>query len=128
MIPNGEKVVADHVRDATGYRVVSKTPDTIVDPWIRYTQLDARQIRRPDHLVEFYIQFDCYAGKDGGQPEATAIGRELRAALQELPGTSDDEVVVSEVRINGDARIPDLDFEGARERKVLTALIYMHSV
>lgn len=134
LTPYFEKIVSDHLRDhadvsALGARVVGKTPKSVTDPWVRVTQLDAGQTAndRADHLVEGYLQLDCYAGADGGQPEANLLVRTVRGALQELPGIY-DEAVVSSCRINGAARIPDTDFEPARERFVLTASVHAHAV
>jgi hypothetical protein len=133
LIPNVEKIAADYLREhpdiaALCDRVVSKTPDEQAEPWIRYTQLTAGQERGAvaDRLVDAMVQFDCYAGAEGGQPEAALLGRTVRAVLQAMPGIR-DEVVVSACRILGHARIPDTDFKPARERVVITAEIYMHS-
>jgi hypothetical protein len=132
LIPYAEKLVSDHLRSYPGVedleaRVRGTTPDTLDEPWVRVTMLDASQTDVPDHLVGFYFQFDCYAGKEGGQPEASLLARTVREALTNLEGTFTDGTV-SGVRINGQARIPDPDAdEPARERVILTATVYAHS-
>jgi len=126
-IPDLEKVASAWVRDRLGVRVVGKPPADTAAPWVQVVQLDAGQEpgSRVDHLVSFLVQFDCYAGADGGQPEANGLGRLVRATLQELGGVRDD-TVISAVRVVGDARIPDETFEPARERRVLTMAIWAH--
>jgi len=132
LIPDGERLVSRYLRehaaiDALGARVVGKTPDSTSTSWVRVTQLDAGQGPSPsDRLVPFYFQFDCYAGAEGGQPEANTLGRTIRAALTEMSGTYADGTV-SGAKINGDGRIPDGDFEPARERRVLTATVWAHA-
>lgn len=141
MIPYAEKVVSDYLREndalaaIVGRRVVGKTPGDETggtdQPWVRVTQLDATAVggSRHDHLVEFYFQFDAYAGADGGQPEANLLARTLRQALVEMPDASlDDGAVATGVDIRGMARIPDEEIdEPARERFVLSVAIWMHS-
>lgn len=131
MIPDIEKIVAAHLRDAAPItdldaRVVGKTPDTLTRPWVRVTQLDGSSDAATDHLVGFLVQFDCYAGADGGQPEANLLARTVRLVLRDLRGPVTDAVVTG-VRVTGDARIPDDTFEPARERRVITAEIYAHA-
>lgn len=131
MIVDAEKLVSKHLRELPalvdlGVRVVGKTPGDTTEPWIRVTQLDATQQDRADRLVPFYLQFDCYAGKTGGQPEATLIGRTVREALTEIPNSHSDGTV-SGAQINGAARIPDTALEGARERVIVTATVYAHA-
>lgn len=136
MIPNGEKVIADYLREhddvaaIVGRRVVSKTPENTDSPWVRYTQIDAPSTGSPHHLIEFYFQFDCYAGKDGGQPEASLLARTVCTALAEIDGEDyqADGAVVKGVRPNAGLRNPDSDpFTPARERFVSTALVWMHA-
>lgn len=135
MIPYAEKIVSDFLRDheavvALGARVVSKPPPSRATPWVRVTKLDALNDRRstPEHLIDFLLQFDCYASDDNGVPEASLLGRTVRAALHDdLPGTTLADAVVTSVRITGDTRLPDPSFEPARERVVLTAAIHIHS-
>lgn len=133
MIPDAEKIVGKYLREhedlvALGARVVGKTPDTTSTSWIRLTQLDDRAVgnSRADHLIEFMLQFDCYAGKTGGQPEASLLARTARAALADMPGAHADAVVTGVQFLSG-ARLPDTAFEPARERFVRTVLVWMHA-
>jgi hypothetical protein len=133
VIPDMEKVVSDYLRadpnvQAVASRIVGKTPATTTEPWVRVTQLDAANdpTSRVEHLIAYLMQFDCYAGSEGGQPEANLLGRIVRASLILMPGVH-DSVVVSSTRIVSDPRIPDTDFEPARERRILTARIHAHA-
>lgn len=127
MIPNAEKLVANRLREEADLRVVAKTPKDTDSAWVRLTLLDAPQGNSPaDHLVAFYLQLDCYAGKKGGEPEAIGLALAAREVLTGLGGTY-DEGVVTGGRINGMARIPDVDLEPARERVVMTATVWAHA-
>ncbi len=126
-ITNPEKVVADHLRDAVGARVVARTPDSTAASWVRLTMLDAGQTQsRPDHLIPCLFQCDCYAGREGGQPEAMALSWSIRGALLGLVDVELD-VVVTETRIIGHSRVPDRDFTPDRERVQVTARVWMHA-
>lgn len=133
MIADLEKVAADYLRAnaavrALTTRVVSKTPDTTSAGWVRTTTLDARDEARSglDHNITYLLQFDCYAGATGGKPEASALARTVRAALQAMPGVRDG-VVVSRVAFTGHIRIPDTALEPARERFIVSAQVTAHS-
>lgn len=126
MIPDGEKLLSNYLRDLIGVRVVGKTPATVEEPWIRVTQLDAPQSDVADHLIGFYCQLDIYAGADGGQPEAKDIAADVREALRDIGSAEHTDAVVSGARVNGVARIPDTDLEPARERVVMTTTIWAH--
>lgn len=133
MIPDAEKVISEFLRDhvavaaLVGRRIVGKTPDKTSTPWVRLVELDA--VNSPaspaEHLISYLLQADCYASKDGGQPEAKLIGYTVRAALHDdLPGMHDD-VVVTSVRVSS-RRMVDDDIEPARERVILTITAHMH--
>lgn len=131
-IPDAERIVSDYLRShadvvALATRVVGKTPDTVSTSWVRVTLLDAANEAgsRPERLIDYMLQLDCFAGATGGQPEANSLARTVRAVLHEMPGLQGG-VVVTCVRFIGMARIPDTDFEPARERIVLTATVWMH--
>lgn len=133
LIPYFEKVVCDYLRDTPavaaliGRRAVGKTPDQTFEPWVRVTLLDATDQpgSRAEHLIEGFVQLDCYASSDNGQPEANLLARTVRAALRDMPGTRGDAVVTG-TKITGFARLPDLDFKPARERFVIDAQIWAH--
>lgn len=132
LTPNSERVIADYLREhedvaAITSSVVSETPKKTDTPWIRYTQLNKRDIARPvDYALEAYFQLDCYAGRTGGQPEASLLARTVRAALVAMPDSEDvDGAVVSDVEIRGDSRLPDPQMD-SRERFILTFTVTMH--
>lgn len=140
MIPDIEKVAGSYLRADSavaaivGRRIVGKTPSSVGEAWVRVTQLDARDApdSRAEHLINYLLQFDCFAGYEPpddaghGQPEANLLARTVRDALWDMPGVHDDTVVTS-VRFTGMTRIPDTDFEPARERVILTASIHAHA-
>jgi len=132
-IPDIEKISSDYLRSdagvvALGARVVGKSPGNTDTPWVRVTQLDATSTHRADHLVNYLLQFDSYAGKTGGQPEANSLGRAVRKALMQMPDATHTGAVVTGVQIIGHARIPDTSIdEPARERVVITAQVWAHA-
>lgn len=133
-IPNAEKIIAAAVRAATDTRVVGKTPSNTDDSWVRLVQIDAREVdgARHDHLVEVLVQLDCYAGTEGGQPEATALGRAVRAALKDLPNNAHEGATITGSAIRRHQRLPDAQLQdavtgGSRERVILTAVVWMHA-
>lgn len=121
----------DIVATAGAARVVSKTPKSTDAAWIRLTLLNARSVgdHRSEHLIEGYFQLDCYSSKVGylgiQQADAARLALAARAALIDMRN-ADLDVVVAGTRITGHARIPDLDYEPARERYVLTATVRLH--
>lgn len=128
LVPDIERVASDYLRThadivALSTRIVGKTPDSKATSWVRVTKLDGPQVNQPDHLVEFMVQFDCYAGVTGGQPEVNTLERTVRAVLGTLPGTGG----VTGVQVLGGPRGLDTDLEPARDRAILTALIWAHA-
>lgn len=134
LTPDAELVIGAYLRShpdiqALGARVVATTPDDTSEPWVKVMQLNAPAVgdSRTDHLIAWMGQFDCYAGKTGGQAEASELTRIVRAALAAMPESSVDGAVVTGVRFVSCPRLPDESFEPARERYPLTATIYLHS-
>lgn len=134
LIPDAEKITGKYLREhpaliALDARVVGKPPDERATPWVQTAQLDAPKEAgsRPEHLISFMLQFDCYAGAAGGVPEATLLARTVRALLVAMPDVAHDGAVVTQVRILGHARVPDTDIEPARQRVILTADVRMHA-
>lgn len=134
LLPDAEQIVGDYLRAhadiaALGPRIVGTTPSSTDGPWVRITQLDAANEpgSRVEHLIGYPIQLDCYAGRDGGQEEASILVRTVRAVLHAMPDHAHDEAVVSRVTFTSCPRIPDQDFEPVRERYALTALVRMHA-
>lgn len=135
LIPDAEKIVSRYLRvhpdvSTLGARIVGKSPDRRDTPWVRITQLDASNEPRSrvEHLISFLLQFDCYAGRDGGQPEASMLARTVRAALHAMPDARHEEAVVTQVTFTSMIRNPDLDIEPARERVILGAIVRIHAV
>ncbi len=133
MIPDGELIIGRYLREhpdirALGARVVGKTPDDPSKPWIKLTQIDAPTVgnSRSEHLIAWMGQFDCYAGKEGGQAEASELTRKARALLAVANQVDHEGAIVTGSRFVSCPRIPDTAFEPARERFALTAVIYMH--
>lgn len=135
LIPNGEKVVADFLREHSAIsalctRVVSKAPEDRDTAWIKYTQFNATKEpkSRPERLVSFLLQLDCYAGKTGGQPEASLLARTVRAALvDDMQDSTLDDAVIGRVVIVSMPRIPDTAMDPARERFVITVNVAMRA-
>jgi hypothetical protein len=129
LVPDIEKLVTLHLRGVLTTRVEIATPKNRSTPWVRVTQLDGRSRDIADHLVAYTCQFDCYAGDVDRQQQigqANTLGREVRAELHGLPGTHDDGTVTG-VNVYNHIRIPDTDFEPARQRVILTATVWAHS-
>lgn len=136
VIPDAEAILGDYLRDhadiqALDARVAGRTPSSQTLPWVRVTQLDATDVTDVEHLLDHLLQFECYAGKDAmdnfvGQAEASLLGRTVRAVLRSAKGQTLGDAVVTHVSFQGMPRIPDPDFEPARERFILTATIHMH--
>lgn len=136
LIPDAEALVhtwlSSHPAiEALDTQIVPETPGKAgrVTSWVRVHQLDAagERLSTPEHLVNFMLQFDSYAGAGNLQEEASALNRTVRAALKELEGQTVDDAVVSAVRFTSNPRLPDTDLEPARERYSLTAEIFAHA-
>lgn len=137
MIPDAEKIVGDYLRTdpavvALGAKVAGQMADSR-GPWVKITQLDDTAVNgsRTDYLIEFMLQLDCYAGRDAtaaevGHREASLLSRTVRQALREMPDAQLNDAVVTGVEFVSNPRIPDTDFEPARERYARTVLIWMH--
>lgn len=124
LIPDIERVASDYLRThadivALSTRIVGKTPDSKTTSWVRVTELDSPQVNHPDHLVEFMVQCDCYAGATGGQPEVKTLARTVRAVMGTLPNAG--------VTALGGPRGLDTDLEPARDNKVEVFLVYAHA-
>lgn len=136
MIPDGEAVVSTYLRahpdvEALGARVAGRTPSSISRPWVRLTQLDATNdpTVRPEHIINFMFQLDCYAGSDHdtAQAEASLLGRTVRDVLDRMPEEYQGPETISKVRFVSMPRTPDVGLEPARERVILTATVWMHA-
>ncbi len=141
ILPDLEAAVGDHLRDhaeivALGARVAGQLPRSFTTPWVRLTQLDAKDAARSawaldERLIDYLLQLDCYAGSEASfaQAEASTLARTVRAVLVAMAGqTLDGVVVVTDVLIVSHARIPDLNFKPPRERFAITATLIAHAV
>lgn len=135
MIVDIEKLVAGYLRDHDDIteletRIRATTPSTqtggIVEPWVRITMLDTRRVTRSNWLINYLVDLDVYAGATGGQPEAVLHARTIDDVLERMPGAHTDGVVTKVT--TSMLRLPDGDFEPARERIVITAEIHAHPV
>lgn len=131
--------LGDHP-DLSGVRVAGSLPSKQSQqaaPWVKVVQLDATDRSSGlEHLIEYLVQFDCYAGataqrEHDGQSEAADVALTVRALLKAAQGTVLDtglsrDLAVSQVSFAGMPRLPDTDYEKPRERYVLTAEITGH--
>lgn len=130
---NIEALTATYLRDLNiRARATAPDQDHRVDPWVEITLINAPSPEDVpvDWLVDYMLDFGCYAGEEGnagaGQPGAHALVHEVRAALSVLPNTVNEYGVVTAVKMLAMPRVPDNDMEPARERYVLTARITAH--
>lgn len=135
MIPDAEQILGAYLRDELDCNVAGRTPNSTANKWVKLVQLDATDApgSGAEHLIDFMLQLDCYAGQEAmddhtGQAEAWLLARTTRALLKAMIAQAFGDVVVTQVTFSGMARIPDKDFEPARERVILTASVWMHPV
>ena len=126
VIPDAEVLIGGWLRThpdimALDARVAPRTPDSTSKPWIRVTVIDdGDSTVGHDHLIEYMVQLDCYAGNTAmaahtAQAEASLLYRTARAVLKAKEGMQVDSVVVTSVECRG-TRVPDTSAEPARER------------
>lgn len=139
-IPDAEAVIGSYLREhpdiaALNARVAGTLPGAQseqVAPWVRLTQLAATDVGGVERLIDYLVQFDCYAGATAtrdyvGQAAASTLARTVRAVLKAVQGETYGGVVITSVGFQSMVRLPDTDFEPARERFVLTAAIHCHA-
>ena len=134
LIPDVEDIVGDYLRThpdvvAIGAKVVGTSLGTSTVPWVRVTCLDSPRRGPIDHLIEFYLQLDCFPGTGvaknvGGQAQVNLLQRTVRAALMALPGAS-LSVFVTAVDVRH-ARLLDTTVEPAVPYVALTATVWLH--
>lgn len=129
MIVDIEALAATYLRDEN-FRARNTKPDEEhrVEPWVEIHLVNAPSddVIPVDYLIGFLIDFNCYAGQNGGQPEARGLVGAVRDALDLMRKTSFDDAVVTSVKFLSMPRVPDTEMEPARERYVLTARIHAH--
>jgi len=117
------------ISDLVGERVSHKSPEDFGEPWVRITQLDARNetpTRKVEHLVSYYLQIDCYAGDDNRFAEASDLAIAVRGALVAITAADLAEAVATDVGFMSMPSVPDTDLKPARERFILDAEVFMH--
>lgn len=130
---NAVAIIAEYLRaqppvaDLVGDRIGHKTPETLDKPWVRITLLDPRNetgSREVEHLVSYYLQIDCYAGRENLYKEAFDLATAVRAALVDITKADLDGAVATDA---GFLSMPNsVDPEIKRERFILDAEIFMH--
>ncbi len=135
MIPQMERILVGYltgnlaIAAIVGDRVATKTPSNLKEPWVRVVQIDAPPAGRSsaDHLIAFYCQLDCYAGKKGTRVEAEELHRLVRSAIAEIGDHTFEGAVISGAKINGSRPLPDTDLDEQIDRYIVTATIWAHS-
>lgn len=139
VLPDIEALAGAWLRDhpdllSLNVRVAGSTPSSMTGPWIRVTLLTDPDVgtSQAEHLIDYTLQLDCYAGSVAmqafaGQARASLVSRRARAILKARQGVQDDGVVVTSVRSTR-SRLPDTTFEPAMERYVLTVDLMAHAV
>lgn len=126
-------IVGDYLRGQesvstlVGDRVSHKNPELFDEPWVRITQLDARNetgTRVVEHLVSYYLQVDAFAGKANRYAESVDVAIAVRAALVDLPRAELEGAVVTDVGFMSMPSDPDPDM--GRERMITDVEIYAH--
>jgi hypothetical protein len=134
-VPDAEALVTAYLKDQgsvedLGARVVGVPPDDKSTPWVQVLQIDypAVEGHRSEHLLEWLGQLDCYAGKEGGQAEASALARGVREAIRVMADQAFEDVVVTGHRVISAPRLSDDAVESTgRVRYPLTVAIYLHA-
>lgn len=134
LIPDIEAVMTGYLKGCApiaelGARIVGKMPSETAKPWVRITLLDPKAVddSRSDHLIDWMVQFDCYAGSTGGQGEASLLMRTVRRELRLLYEREAEGAVITGVRFLSAPRQEDTNFEPARTFFPLTATIWGHA-
>lgn len=124
-----EALTATYLRE-NDFRARNTPPDEThrAESWVEIHLINAPSddVIPVDYLVGFLVDFNCYAGQNGGQPEAKALVSSVRSALSLMRTTSFDDAVVTSVKFVSMPRVPDTEMEPARERYILTARIVAH--
>lgn len=115
----------DDVLDITD-RVMTRTPPTTDEAWVRLTLLTDEQRSTSLYFVASVLQVECYAGNAGGQSEASVLARTVRDALDDMPQAQLEDAVVTSV-VSSMRRMPDDVFEPARERYIIQSTITHHA-
>lgn len=131
-IPDIEAFLVAYLkRSLPGTKVATENPDKLAEPWIRITLLDPRDVTgvNIDYLIDYMVQFDCFAGNLGTAAQGSGLALTTRAHLLAMEGAH-PELVVSKVEfLSGPRHAPDdTSVEPAIPRYELTASITAHAV
>lgn len=97
------------------------------EPQVRMTLFDPIPVggSRTNHLVENFLQLDCYAGKSNSSVEASLLGRTVQAALNDMRGRHDGGTVTN-VEFTGGGLTPDTDIKPPRWRYIVEVTVWIH--
>lgn len=127
-VPNLQRALIAHlladarIVDLVGRRVGKQTPDTLTDPWLRVTVLNAHPSPRPPRRIDALVQIDCYAGANENTTpgDAESLGHHVQHAFAMLPNTPLPELVVVSQAHVGFRRMDDGTISPPRERLIVT--------
>jgi hypothetical protein len=131
LIPDAIELVGGYLRDHAD--VAAIVDDRIAvelgplhDPQIRMTLFDPVPVEsRTNHLIENFLQLDCYAGQSNSSVEASLLGRTVQAALNAMRGPYDGGTV-THVEFTGGGLLPDTDVKPPRWRYIVEATVLLH--
>ena len=135
MTPDVEKITGAYLRSESAIialvddRVGGKHPRSTDTPWVKIVQIGDTVIQNnPVYFTAVKLQIDCYGGEDEytAHGEASLLARTVRQSLSVMADDTHTGAVVTDVKFGALSRIPDTDFEPARERFILTADVYSH--
>lgn len=134
VLPDIEQVLVAYFRSRTEVTTLSssigtRTPADTTTSWVRITRIGGVPVRnRPLHADAALVQLDFYGGDNvaDARGEAHALMAAARAVLAEIHEATLDDAVVTGVTFGSAPRIPDRDFEPARERYAATVTVYFH--
>lgn len=129
MSADAEKAVSSYLRDhadimALGTRVVGKPPSDTAGSWIQVTLINEAPLDLGDYAQEVYVQFDCYAGAEGGQPEANRLAMAVKSVLNQLRNSSESGGLLGSARASRGPR--DVDPDIKRDRCIVTSYVWLH--
>ena len=132
LIPDALEVVGDYL---VAHQAVAAIADDRIsvelgpldEPQVRMTLFDPVPVggSRANHLIENFLQFDCYAGRSNSSVEASTLGRTVQAALNDMRGRHEGGTVTN-VEFAGGGLMPDTDVKPPRWRYVVEATVHIH--
>ena len=134
MLADTEVLVVAHLRATSAVtaltdQIGTETPPDVTGKWARVWLLDEGMNARSGalHLVHPLVQIDCYGSNDRGTSadEASLLARTIREAIVAMPAATHTGAVVTAARASA-RRLPDTDFDPARERWIVTCELSLH--